>query len=183
MSSHEFAIPVADLDASGRSYEFSVRPTWVRGALESHEATATDREGKLVVRISKSGSDVVVHGRLQAELTAPCARCLKPVVIPVDQEVSALLVPRNKLQTPKELEYEFASDEADTFAYDGETVVLDELVRDELVLETPMIPLCSEDCPGMTHGSSASEPEAEASIDPRLLPLLRLKKSGKVAKE
>jgi len=180
MSSHEFAIPVSDLDAGGRSYRFPVRPGWVRGALESHEATATEREGKLEVRVSKSGADVVVHGQLEAELTAPCARCLKPVIIPIQQEISALLVPTSKLHTPREPEYEFSSDEADTFAYDGDTVVLDEMVRDELVLETPMIPLCSEDCPGMSAapaGSSEPAKDAERPIDPRLAPLLAIKPS------
>lgn len=176
MSSHEFAIPVSDLDASGRSYRFAVRPSWVRGVLESHEATATEKDGALAVRVSKSGADVVVHGSLEAELTAPCARCLKPVIIPIKQEISALLVPTGKLHTPKEPEYEFSSDEADTFAYDGDTVVLDELVRDELVLETPMIPLCSEDCPGMSAPSEAAA-APERPIDPRLAPLLAIKPS------
>ncbi len=51
------------------------------------------------------------------------------------------------------------------------------MVRDELVLEIPMIPLCSEDCAGITPppvhaGGGAGEPP----IDPRLAPLLRLKK-------
>ncbi len=32
----------------------------------------------------------------------------------------------------------------------GRRSVLDDLVRDELVLEIPMIPLCSEACPGMS---------------------------------
>ena len=58
-------------------------------------------------------------------------------------------------------------------AYDGETVVLDDLVRDELLLGIPMIPLCSEGCPGIRP--EQSEREAVASIDPRLRPLLGLK--------
>ena len=58
-------------------------------------------------------------------------------------------------------------------AYDGETVVLDDLVRDELLLGIPMIPLCSEGCPGIRP--EQSEGEAVASIDPRLRPLLGLK--------
>jgi uncharacterized protein len=172
---HEFSIPAADLDAGGRSYSFAVRPAWVRGALEAHEATAGAKEGRLEIRASKSGSDVVVHGQLEAELVAPCARCLEPVTIPVKQEISALFVPAGKLESPKEPEYEFGSDEADTFAFDGDTVVLDELVRDELVLETPMIPLCSEDCPGMSPPSPSKSASSDKPVDPRLAPLLAIK--------
>jgi uncharacterized protein len=63
-------------------------------------------------------------------------------------------------------------------------VFLDDVVRDELILETPIFPLCSEDCPGMSAVAEARDEPGnqavqgggtEASIDPRLLPLLRLR--------
>ncbi|MFO0663431.1 MAG: DUF177 domain-containing protein [Polyangiaceae bacterium] len=179
---HEFPISVADIDAGGKAFTFPIRAVWVRGVLEDHTATTTGKEGKIDVRVSRSGNDIVVHGTLAAELETPCVRCLEPVVFKVEKEIGVMAVPAGELKVEAE-DYEFAAEEADLLPYEGETIVLDDFIRDELVLETPMTPLCSEDCPGMTHGSSASEPEAEASIDPRLLPLLRLKKSGKVAKE
>ncbi len=78
-------------------------------------------------------------------------------------------------------EYVFSPDEADVAPYDGDTVVLDDVVKDEILLEIPMIPLCSEDCPGISppaaEALSAAKADSEADhIDPRLLPLLELKK-------
>lgn len=190
MSEHEFTIPVTDLDAGGRDYRFVVRPAWMRGALEDHEAKASDRDGVLAVRASKSGHDVVVHGSLEAELSVPCARCLEPFRLPIHAELSVLYVPTSKLKAEAgEGEHEFSAEEADTFPYDGEKVVLDDLVRDELILEVPMIPLCSEACPGMSpapgteaqsSSSSATAANAdtaseEAGVDPRLAPLLRFR--------
>lgn len=176
----EFSIPISDLDAAGKPYEFPVRAAWLRGVLEGHEATPVGEDGHLAVRLSKSGTDVVVHGSLTASLTMPCARCLEPVAIAVKQPITALLVPRSKLRQEGMDEYEFSAADADMLPYDGETVVLDDLVRDELLLETPMIPLCSEDCPGMTPSPQVQAPEdgAETRIDPRLLPLLQLKNRG-----
>lgn len=130
------------------------------------------------VRASKSGTDVIIQGRLQAQLEAPCARCLEPAAFTIDKKVSALMVPAAKSVDPTDPEYEVSAEEADTFPYDGETAILDDLVHDELVLETPMIPLCSEACPGMSAASDgAKQPPGEPaeSIDPRLLPLLRIK--------
>jgi uncharacterized protein len=174
MSDHEFVIPFPDLDAGGKSYSFPVRHAWIRGVLEGHEATATDRDGKLEVRASKSGADVVVRGSLDAELRLPCARCLEPFALPIHADLSVLFVPASRLKTPEtgqDQEYEFSTEEADTLPFDGETVALDDLVRDELLLEIPMIPLCSEACPGMSPrpGERAEEPKG---IDPRLAPLL-----------
>lgn len=188
MSAHEFTIKTLDLDAGGRDYRFGVRAVWIRGELEGHEATSTSRDGTLAVRASKSGHDVVVHGALDASLTVPCARCLEPFELEVHSDLSVLYVPGAKVkdaEDPSEVEYTLEDAEADTLPFDGETVVLDDLVRDELVLGVPMIPLCSEGCPGMSPapgiGAEAAS-EKKKDIDPRLAPLLGIRLRDKTNK-
>jgi uncharacterized protein len=180
---HEFTIPVSDLDAGGREYHFEVRPAWVNGALEDHEAKATTKVGKLDIRASKSAQDVVVHGTLDAEVRVTCGRCTEPFDLPIHSDLSVLYVPRSELKAPKSNdkdEYEFSAEEADTLPYSGETVVLDDLVRDELMLEIPMIPLCSEGCPGISPppGEETAK-EEEKGIDPRLAPLMQFRAKKK----
>jgi uncharacterized protein len=175
MSEHEFPIPVSELDAGGKEYRFPVRPGWVRGQLEDHEATAGEREGSVAVRASKSGHDVVVNGKLEAELMVPCARCLEPFLLPLKTEIAVLYAPAAKVKSADKDEYEFSSEEADTLPFDGETVVLDDLVKDELLLEIPMIPLCSETCPGMGTPPGTEEKAEEKGIDPRLAPLMQFR--------
>jgi uncharacterized protein len=176
MTTHEFTIPVHDLDAAGKHFVFKIRPEWLRGALEGGDVRATSNAGELDVRASKSGNDVIVHGQLKAELEVPCARCLSPARVVIDQRLTALMVPAHAMKSTDANEYEFSADEADIFPYDGESAVLDDLVRDELLLEIPMIPLCSEDCPGISPAPDleAKEP-ADRPIDPRLAPLLRFR--------
>jgi uncharacterized protein len=176
MSPHEFTIPVHDLDAAGRAVHFPIRVAWLRAVLEGTDVGPADADGSLELRVSKSGNDVVVHGTVQAELTVPCARCLEPARVVIREPVSALAVQGPAAPTPAEGEEEDMSpDDADTIAYDGDTVVLDDLVRDELLLAIPMIPLCSESCPGISPGSATKADDA--GIDPRLRPLLKLKKT------
>lgn len=177
MSDHEFTIRTLDFDASGKSYRFVVPSRWIRGELEGCEATATARDGELALRASKSGHDVVVHGTLDASLSVPCARCLEHLDIDVHAEISVIYVPGDRVKAPDasgEVEYTLEDAEADTLPYDGETVVLDGLVRDELLLGVPMIPLCSADCPGMSPGPQidAEAPAEKTGIDPRLAPLM-----------
>jgi uncharacterized protein len=186
MSAHDFTIKTLDLDAGGKDYRFIVRAPWIRGVLEDHEATATARDGVLAVRASKSGHDVVVHGTLDASLKVPCARCLEPFELEVNVDLSVLYVPGEKVKDAEqkgEVEYTLTDGEADTLPFDGETVVLDDLVRDELLLGVPMIPLCSEACPGMSPapGSSAdaATSSSEKSIDPRLAPLMAFRDKTK----
>ena len=104
----------------------------------------------------------------------PCARCLEPARVALDEGVSALFVPRSALREAAgkgaEGEEDAPSEQADVLPYDGETIVLDGLVRDELLLGVPMIPLCSEACPGIRPRSE--EQPAPTGIIPRLRPLL-----------
>jgi uncharacterized protein len=176
---HEFSIAARDLDAAGRSLRFVVRASWIRGALEGTDVRAVGPDGELDLRASKSGNDVVVRGTLRAELTAPCGRCLEPAHVTVQEPISALVVPTADLRESAGSDDDdgVAPDQADMIAYDGETVVLDDLVRDELLLAVPMIPLCSEGCPGIRRPSSHEPAEAPSpAIDPRFQPLMRLKK-------
>jgi uncharacterized protein len=184
-----------------------IRAAWLRGTLEETEVHAADRDGELDVRLSRSGTDVVVRGTVAADLVVPCSRCLEPTLVPVRAEVSILAVPKGattslrgeaskgggaggrdgkgkvtkKDKKPKDDgdldDTEVSPDEADVLVYEGDHLVLDELVRDELLLGIPMIPLCSEACPGISPGPSAKDEEtgSDPRIDPRLLPLLKLK--------
>lgn len=165
----EFTINVAALDAAGKEYRFEVRPAWVLGALEDHEAKPIEKNGVLDIRASKSGHDVVVHGTLDMTLTAPCARCLEPATLPIHSDISVLYVPSANLKAEAEGE-EVTDAEADTFPFDGDEIVLDDLVRDELVLGVPMIPLCSESCTGMSP--APVQESGDKPVDPRLAPLL-----------
>jgi uncharacterized protein len=178
MPAHEFSVPARDLDAAGKRFRFAVRASWLRGILEETDVRPAGPDGELDLRLSKSGTDVVVRGTICAELNVECARCLQPARVIVREPLSALAVPTSQPATGgaavKEDPDELASDEAGVMPYDGETVVLDDLVRDELLLGIPMIPLCSESCPGIRPQTPES---ASPGIDPRLRPLLHLKKS------
>jgi DUF177 domain-containing protein len=175
---HEFSIPAHDLDAGGKRFRFALRAAWIRGALEGTDVRQVGPGGELDLRLSKSGTDVVVRGTLTAEVSVACARCLEPARVVVTEPISALVVPAGQLVKGPHAEVDeeqFSGGEADLIPYDGETVVLDQLVRDELLLGIPMIPLCSESCPGI-RAQTPSE-SASAGIDPRLRPLLQIKKS------
>lgn len=173
---HEFTIPTSELDAGGREYAFPVRAAWVRDVFEDHEATTSGKDGKIAVRASKSGHDVIVHGTLDADLVVPCARCLEPTQLPLHADLAVLYVPASKLSGKDAGGEELDDADADTLPFTGDNVILDDLVRDELVLGVPMIPLCREDCPGMAPAPNHSDGEGKGDdakpVDPRLAPLL-----------
>ena len=62
--------------------------------------------------------------------------------------------------TPEDLEREW---------YSGDTLILDDMIRDAIMLELPMNPRCAKDCSGVPL--QGDEEKNERTIDPRLAPL------------
>ncbi|MET0592485.1 MAG: DUF177 domain-containing protein, partial [Polyangiaceae bacterium] len=88
---------------------------------------------------------------------------------------------RSGSRSPKsDDETEFDGEDADIDTYEGEEVVLDRFVREAILLESPIFPLCSEACEGIRPASDSATDSQDAVTDPRLLPLLELAKRRKM---
>jgi len=192
-----FVVPVHDLDVTGRSVEFKLTDAWLRGALEGCEIQPAPAGGVLTAHLAKTGTDILVQGQIDVELVVPCARCLKEVGLHPHIELSLLLRPaespgpdafgarhappgpgRRAPAKGKAVEdaTEFSGDEADADTYEGEEVALDRFVREAILLESPIFPLCSEACEGIRPAPEPAPSSGQTVSDPRLLPLLELAK-------
>lgn len=190
-SSNELIVVQAnDIDTTGLDVANELPVDWLKTQLAEADATAKV-PGRFTGRLSRSGkADIVVRGKLTAEVRMPCARCLAETKHAVATELSLLLRPRpiakghksserrgadatprngggsGKNRTP---EYEFSAEEADLDEYDGERVVLDGFIREAILLELPSFPLCEEGCEGTYSGSE----DAGEDAAPKAAPLLR----------
>ncbi|RLB58979.1 MAG: DUF177 domain-containing protein [Deltaproteobacteria bacterium] len=183
------SIPAIDIPIEGLAVELELTPGWLEATLADAgiDAQPGDESGTFSGRLSRSGQDIVVRGRVRVRFLLPCVRCLEPAAVPVDAEVSLLLQPVPRADTrnggrrssPGQAgavvaDYEFSAGEAARDVYDGETVVLDPFLREAILLEMPSFPLCSESCPGIVapgSGPGLVATPVPAEIDPRLAPL------------
>jgi uncharacterized protein len=184
--------PAHDIRLEGLEVDLALPAGWLEKTLGDTEvrprrltATGEPSPGRFVGRLSRSGAhDIVVRGRVMAEVELPCVRCLEPARVDVATELSLLLQPLSRPEgrrgqanraerAAKDEEYEFSAAEAEVDRYDGETVVLDDFVREAILLEVPAFPLCDESCPGLARdlGAIAVERALEPVPDPRLAPL------------
>jgi len=163
-----FVIPVRDLTASGESFDFAVPRVWQETAFAGCEIRPVD-EGRLSVRASMTGRDVYVRGSVDLFVDTTCVRCLEPARLALSGEIQRLYVApsaapvraKSKMARTREDEEgdEEEESEDDLDAYDGENVVLDDAVREQVLLEVPMNPLCREDCPGLAPQSEPPAPK------------------------
>ena len=98
-------------------------------------------------RARRKAEEVQITGTLTTTVETPCARCLKSVLLPIRVEFSERFVTAVSWQA--EVQHELASEDLNLSVFDGETIELDELVREEIELATPVQVFCREDCPGL----------------------------------
>ncbi|XXX82154.1 DUF177 domain-containing protein [Sorangium sp. So ce134] len=179
----QFAVSANDIDVSGLSLDVPLPTEWLNAELADADLTGR-APGHLSARLSRTGNEIVVRGRVKAPVATPCARCLSPAALDIDAELSLLLRPAPKAEAhghghrrddpgrngaakagakAKEPEYEFTAEEADVDTYDGETVVLDPFIREAILLEMPNFPLCSEACPGIGPAASREDRQGGSS--------------------
>ncbi len=174
-----FVLQIHDLDEVGRDWSFSIRPDWLATALADTELKPGSEAGELRVHAQRSALEVLVRGTLRAGLAATCARCLSDVPVDVDLPVTALFSPEHMRPEGVE-EVSVDPDEVSRDYYGGSEVVLDSMVRELLLLEAPMKPLCSESCEGIAMPAHIRPPDdvfGEGAPDARFAPLLKLKEA------
>jgi uncharacterized protein len=181
----EFVLQLQDIDDAGKDYRFELTAAWLDSMLaeSSVRRDPSADPGSFELRAQRNGRELLINGRLRAELLTECARCLGDAPVHVDTPVTALLTQGAAGSTP--LEVELASDDLDRVDFVGHEVALDELVREHLLIECPMQPLCSAQCEGIEipqHVRPRPEDFGDGTgVDPRLAPLKQLKQklSGK----
>ena len=124
------------------------------GAAEIAPGTPVD----LDLELERIAEGIVVRGELTTAWTAPCSRCLEPVGGDIAVHVDEL--------------FETVPLEGETYQLEEDVIDLEPMVRDALLLELPLAPLCNADCAGLcaTCGANRNLTHCECAtteIDPR----------------
>jgi uncharacterized protein len=99
---------------------------------------------ELEVQLEGVAEGVLVTAMVTAPLVGECARCLEPFT-------SALQVRFQELFTAEpDDDFDQADDQEESYLLDGSGLLdLEPALRDAVVLELPLSPLCGDDCQGL----------------------------------
>lgn len=116
---------------------------------------------ELELRLEAVVEGVLVTGDVHVSLAGQCGRCLDPISDELEIEVQELYLYPG-----------MDEDDEEASRLEGELIDLEPLVRDEVVLDMPFMPLCREDCAGLcpTCGANLNaEPQHDhgGPADPR----------------
>ncbi len=148
MTHKTLQISIKSIPETGRELSLNLGKEWfARWREEDPGLEFTQGNISGVVDLSKHGQDILIRGALNGHLDLSCSRCLEPFAAQVGAEFELLLVPAPQGQVADEAE--LSAPELDLDVYSGETVDLEALVREEIILLVPLKPLCLEDCRGL----------------------------------
>jgi uncharacterized protein len=115
-----------------------------------------------VFQVEKSGDRVSVRGSVQSRAHLECVRCLREFDLPLEVP---LVVYAERTGSASREEQEVLERDGFMMFHDGRRLDLRETVREALLLEVPISPLCREDCPGLCPKCGA-----ELSLGPHECP-------------
>ena len=168
-----FVVDVRALVGKPGAYErLSLREAAGPGIGTEIVVVAEDTEVDVDVMLESVREGILVTGRARTTGAAECSRCLDPVTVDVEADLQEL--------------YAWSAEEAETDELgergphlDGELLDLRPAIRDDLMLEMPIAPLCSLDCLGLCTQCGeklADDPgHSHQSTDPRWAALSALK--------
>ncbi|MDC0708996.1 DUF177 domain-containing protein [Stigmatella sp. ncwal1] len=142
----------------------------------------------------KVSGGVLLQANFTAHVAAPCKRCLADVTLDVPVSFTLNLVPESLARgegvggkdeaaddrNPAERGGSFELEDTDQEVFDGKTIDLDPIVREQVLLALPMNAVCREDCKGLCAqcGQNLNEKLCGCQpkvVDPRLAPLMNIK--------
>lgn len=139
---------VSQIKDEGLDLALSLDETWFsRWQKEDpHLEFAGPGEVEAAIHVERHGREVLVQGNLKGKLALRCSRCLMTFEQPVATRFVLLLSPIPDYQEEEE---ELTAADLDRDFYDGEVVHLEDILREQVLLNLPLKPLCSEACRGI----------------------------------
>jgi len=136
---------LSDIPAEGLTLEYQHSPELL-APLEEGVRLPNPPEVRLT--ITPEGDRYLIQGSVSALVIVECARCLAPINLWVDAPCSVDAVPLSRA-AGEDATGALGRGDLDVTFYSGDVLDVDGLVRDQLMLQLPMHPLCRDTCLGL----------------------------------
>ena len=166
---------IKDLELHPLDFEEELQPGVLDLGGEASQRTPLKASGRAEVVEEHHGKheviqDIRLRGRLSAGLELQCARCLEPVKQDVQRDFELLYRPLGVDAGRDELSVTDA--EAEIGYYQGDGLLLEDVLREQVLLALPLKVTCGPDCKGLCPhcGKNLNQEQCSCSTaveDPR----------------
>lgn len=168
-------LDINDLALHPLDFEEKFQPSVIDLGEEIRQRTPLEAEGRAEVVEEHQGKhnvikDIRLRGHLSTGLELQCARCLDPVPQQIDRDFELLYRPLGIDAGRDELSVTDA--EAEIGYYQGDGILLEDVLREQVLLALPVKITCRADCKGLCPqcGKNLNQGECSCEVpaeDPR----------------
>jgi uncharacterized protein len=120
--------------------------------------------------VKLAGNEVFVSGHVETQVQLECDRCLKSVELPVSADFALEYISGSDYESSSAAA--LSEEELSVSVFDGESIDVDEIVKEQILLSVPARMLCREDCKGICPECGIDRNTGECNcapdeIDPR----------------
>jgi uncharacterized protein len=132
-------------------------------------------------RLTRTSEGVLAHSDYHACVVLECARCLEEALAQVDGDLDEEFLPTTDIRTGLPVPLPGGVEDDQPFIDEHHEINLNEILRQNILTNLPIQPLCSENCPGLclvcgdrleaghqahTDSNADSNDEELAPVDP-----------------
>lgn len=145
-------IRVRELELHNLEFDQDYQPGEIEFGSEFRQMGPLHSEGRAELVVEHRGhhqdvEDIRLVGNVRTQLEFSCARCLNPVEHPVEKSFDLIYRPQGVDRRADEVSISEA--ETEIGYYQGEGLLLEDALREQVLLATPVRALCREDCKGL----------------------------------
>jgi uncharacterized protein len=168
-------LEIRELEAHAVDFDEQIAPGVIDFGSEVRQKGNLEASGQAQLVREQHGkheqiNDIRVAGDFAAKLELLCARCLEPISRDVAKKFDLLYRPQGADAGKEELSVTAA--EAEVSYYQGDGLLLEDVLREQVLLALPLKAICREDCKGLCPhcGKNLNQEQcqcAEPLEDPR----------------
>ena len=143
---------VSELEREPIEYDLELAPGAVDFGSEAEQSGPLATSGRAEVIHEHRGprdivADIRLRGSFSGKFQVPCARCVEPVEIPLASEFDLIFRPAAADQDAPERS--ITAPETEIGYYQKDSLVLEDVLREQVLLSLPVRTLCKPDCKGL----------------------------------
>jgi uncharacterized protein len=164
---------VSELEREPIDFDLALAPGAVDLGEEAEQVGMLATAGQAEVLHEHRGpkdivADIRLKGNFAGKFQVPCARCVEPVEIPLEAEFDLIFRPAEA--DSEALERSITAPETEIGYYLKDSLLLEDVLREQVLLSLPVRTLCKPDCKGLCPRCGADRNRTACDcevVDPR----------------
>jgi uncharacterized protein len=147
---------IGELEKEPIEFDLQLKPSPERGSIDFGDEARQDgplaTSGRAEVIHEHRGpkeiiADIRLRGRYAGKFQVPCARCVESVTIPLAADFDLIFRPLGV--DSGATERSISAQETEIGYYQGDSLLLEDVLREQVLLSLPVRTLCKPDCKGL----------------------------------